>query len=697
MDIEGVVRIWVGAAAVCGMLAIAGCNAGLSSHNSSVSSSGTPIPSVKAPGDWGRWMLAGGTAGVGMFPAKFTWDVNAAPSCANDFVAFNTSLAGAADTTAASQTGSFLLAALPGQTVTITSPNGTSLVLTADALLNTGLDFLVSALPALQATNLRDAINRNGAGVGVTASSAGGVVTVTAAATGGDGNLITLATNMGALQFTWAGSNLTGGVGTANIVAFNQLYASQSGGLPAGLCGSSGPSVYWSYFTGTGTTVTSVVLSGDGAKVAFVENVSGTATLRILKWKAGEGTAPGKPVAPTTTLAPGQNWTTNCPAANSCLSSIAFSGAAAIDTKSSPFYVYTNNADILYVGDNSGRVHKFTGVFSGTPAEAGAPWPITVNATPGTILTSPIYDGGSGNIFVGDSTGRLSFIRETGSTAGTCTPQPCLDATNIHIGGAGGSIDDAPIVDGAAGTVMAINSNDGTNNGSILQASTALVASAGSPWKIGGNAGAGSAIYSGAFDNTYFSTPASGHMYVCGKSPNNGDRPAVYQLGFNGSGVLTSVSANPFGNAPPFSNTLTTASGAACSPVTEFYNPNGGGTGVARDWIFFSVATTATSTNPPLPSTACSTVGCVISVHVTGGPAWPPATATHNVPVPGNATGSTSGFVVDNQADISISAQASSFYFTLGTNSTGAGPGVPSCNTTAGTGCVIKLTQGLLN
>jgi len=28
----------------------------------------------------------------------------------------------------------------------------------------------------------------------------------------------------------------------------------------------------------------------------------------------------------------------------------------------------------LYVGDDSGNVHKFTGTFSGTPAEAGAPW-----------------------------------------------------------------------------------------------------------------------------------------------------------------------------------------------------------------------------------------------------------------------------------------------------------------------------------
>jgi hypothetical protein len=40
---------------------------------------------------------------------------------------------------------------------------------------------------------------------------------------------------------------------------------------------------------------------------------------------------------------------------------------------------------------------------------------------------------------------------------------------------------------------------------------------------------------------------------------------------------------------------------------------------------------------------------------------------------------------------------APSFYFSLGANSTGAGPGVPSCYTTAGVGCAVKLTQSGLN
>src|ERR1700694_1640202 len=103
INIERVARTLLGAAALCGLLVYAGCNAGLSKNNSGAPPGGTPVPSVKAPGDWGMSLLAGGTVGVGMVPAKFTFDANAAPSCANDYVAFNTSLAGGASLTAASQ------------------------------------------------------------------------------------------------------------------------------------------------------------------------------------------------------------------------------------------------------------------------------------------------------------------------------------------------------------------------------------------------------------------------------------------------------------------------------------------------------------------------------------------------------------------------------------------------------------------
>ena len=452
-----------------------------------------------------------------------------------------------------------------------------------------------------------------------------------------------------------------------------------------GLCNQDGPSVYWSYFTGTGTAVTSIVLSGDGTKVAFVENVGTTATLRILKWKAGEGAGAGYPVAVDQNIS-GANWST-CTAGNSCVASIAFSGAAATDTRSSPFYDYKN--DIIYAGDNSGRVHKFSGVFNGTPAEVTVTWPITVNA--GAILTSPIYDSASGNIFVGDSTGRLSYVREVGSGVGACGAgsPPCLGTPNLAVGTAG-AIVDAPVVDGSTGMVFAVNGADTTNFGTVLQASTALTGSV--SFKIGSNlVGTAPIIYSAAFDNTYFNSAIpniAGHMYVCGKDPGFNNRPAVYQLSFAATGVLTGVGAPLTG--------LVSADGAACSPVTEFYNPNGAGVGVARDWIFFSTGNNANTVDPIPFGSACRADirGCVISIDVTGNPAWPPADVTNTVSVPLNNNGATSGIVVDNT---STSAQTSNFYFSLGANSTGAGPGVPSCNTTAGVGCAVKLTQLGLN
>jgi hypothetical protein len=463
-----------------------------------------------------------------------------------------------------------------------------------------------------------------------------------------------------------------------NIVAFNNLYSTQ-GGATGPLCGTTGPSVYWSYFTGTGSALTSVVLSGDGTKVAFVENpATGGAVLRLLKWNAADG---GTLSAPTT-VATGTTWTATPCTTGSCVISITF-GNAAQDTISEPFYDYTH--DILYVGDKDGAVHEFTGVFNGTPAENTTGWPITVNS--GTTLTSPVYDSVSGNIYVGDSTGRLSFIRTTLSTVGTCTPLPCLNATHLAVG-TGGAIVDGPIVDGTNGFVLAVNGTESANDGTILQASTDFTTSVVSE-NIGSNSGTtGVAIYGGAFDNTYFSSSkpsVAGFMYVCGKQSETvttgaTDRAAVYRLGFTGAGVLNSVSTSLEVGDP---------SGETCSPMTEFFN-----TTASTDWIFFSVGYNVNSA--VLPSGSACTSGCVMSINLTTLTAWPPAsgTVTSTAAVPANNAGSsTSGIVVDNY---SSAAQASSLYFALGTNSTGTGPGLPSCNTTAGVGCAVKLTQSAL-
>jgi hypothetical protein len=495
-----------------------------------------------------------------------------------------------------------------------------------------------------------------------------------------------------------------GASGTApNIVAFNRLYSTQ--GSVGGQCNQNGPSVYWSYFTGAttgaGTAVTSIVLSGDGKKVAFVENVGTQAWLRLLKWKAGENTG----VAPTTTVAVATTWNAaGCGSAGttSCLRSIAFNNTA-IDTRSAPFYDYANDA--LYVGDDQGIMHKFSPVFAdaGAPAEVTANWPITVTA--GSILTSPVYDSFSKNIFVGSQTGQLLFIKEVGSAVGACASgsAPCLGSANLALGLAGDVVD-APIVDGTTQMVFAVNGSDFFNKGTILQANTALVQ------EFVGNIGQGTGfngqkLYSGAFDNTYYTSTAGntqGHMYVCGKVPGgNKEIPAIYQLSFTpATGVVSSIST-------PRAGLVTDGIvNIACSPISEIYNPNGGGTGVARDWIFFSVGNNSAAVSPIPAGSNCRTalIGCVISADVTGNPTWNatnPANFANAVAVPANnvligfyAGSSTSGFVVDNTSTL---VQASSMYFSMVPNSTGTGPGLPSCNTTAGVGCAVKLTQSGLN
>jgi hypothetical protein len=504
--------------------------------------------------DWGVSMGASGWSGAEMYPAKFSFDVNAAPDCINDFVVFNTSRAGST-----------------------TKPS---------------------------------------------------------------------------------------------IIAFNQLYSTQ--GVVGGLCNRNGPSVKWSYNTNpgadtTGTTVTSPVLSLDGTKIAYVEtriNTKGGAMLHILKWKAGQGTS-ATPVAPNQIVT---NWST-CAAGNSCIVNITFNGAQP-DTNSAPFYDYS--LDVLYVGDDKGVLHKFTPVLTGVPAEVvDGSWPITVNA--GAILSSPVFDAGSGNIFVGDSTGVLSYVQDVNSTNGGCASGsvPCLGTPSQALGGA---IVDAPLVDSAVGTVFAFDGTD-ASRGSVYQFDTALNAS--STVIVGGNT-AGSKLHAGAFDEAYVnSVDGTGYLYVCGKDAGFNDRPAIHRISIS-AGVMNSASDGEL--------TLVNASGEECSPVSQIYN-----TATSTEWLYFSVGKAANQTAAGCSATAGIT-GCLMALNLTNlGGGWPPANVDNGYPVPDSATNgaSTSGIVVDNVADTSLYPQASSIYFTTVRNSVTAA----KCNGTTGVGCAIKLTQ----
>jgi hypothetical protein len=596
-------------------------------------------------GDWSMYLGNGGTTGDGVFPAKFSFDVttaNCGSSGIPDFVVFNTSLAGSATPSAAFDTGTFTAEPNIGDTVTITN-GAASLILTAGAV-TSGTTFAVSATIATNATNLAAAINSpgNGSSVGASAAAAGTVVTVTATTAGLAGNSITAAMNM--TGFAWSYANFVdGSAGQASIVAFDNLYSG---------CGGTVPSTYWAYNTG-GKVVTSPSLAGDGSQVAFIQtdNTTGKATLVLLKWAASITDAANNP----TTLAAVTN--ANYPTCSTpCMTTITFSGSGTpTDTNSSPFYDFAPGSDTLYAGDNQGHLHKFTGVFRGTPAESGAPWPVTLTANIRT--TGPVFDFSSGKVFVADDGG---FLYAVDASTGAVVKSGEIDNTN--------GIREAPLLDSTNGQIYIFAADD-TSDGmtGVTRFTTSFAAGNSGSQQIDIGVGGTSRIHSGAFDNAFYSGGA-GNLYVCG---NAGGNPTLYQIPVTATGVLSAANTGP---------SLATAT-PSCSPITEVYNPNAaGGT---TDWIFLSVQASGTTT-PPI---SCpSAAGCMMSFDVTSGAVLTSAKTTAATSA---VSGGTSGIVVDNTIGAGILPGASQVYYSTLTTGT--------CATSGGSGgCGVQASQSAL-
>ncbi|MGA2237459.1 MAG: hypothetical protein ABSG23_18520, partial [Terriglobales bacterium] len=153
----------------------------------------------------------------------------------------------------------------------------------------------------------------------------------------------------------------------ANIVGFNQLYVNST---MTGICGTgtaTAPTVYFSYFVGTGKVQTSPSISVTGTKIAYIESVAGASKLHVttIGTTGSNGTSATSPVVPGT-------------GNNAADIAITLNGGVNVSA-SSPFVDYED--DIAYVGDDNGILHKFTPVFNGTPAEViGGGWPVTVDS-----------------------------------------------------------------------------------------------------------------------------------------------------------------------------------------------------------------------------------------------------------------------------------------------------------------------------
>jgi hypothetical protein len=372
--------------------------------------------------------------------------------------------------------------------------------------------------------------------------------------------------------------------GQASIVAYSNLYSG---------CGGIVPSVYWAYDTAEGTIQSSPVFSVDGTQLAFVQaDGSGNGELVLLKWAALSTESIGSPDSLT---AVGHSSYFGCSAP--CMDTFPLRHGVGNDTDTNSSIFYDYSADTAYVGDDSGVLHQFHPVFKGTPAEvtAGA-WPVQVNPTNATPLASPVFDSGTGNVFVTDQGG---FLYSVTPTAGVTTSgQLDFSLTNDF----GPGIVEGPVVNSTAGFVYVFAASDNTPGclggtahfSGVYELSTTFVA-----LDTGGEATVGCSttppatpnpLYVGAFDSTYVNSvapAATGNIYVCG---NTGGLPILYQVdaAFNLLGSSTA--------GPTIANTTT-----PCSSVTDVFNPNAS-PGPA-EWIYASVATAGVTTG-------CGT-GCI--------------------------------------------------------------------------------------
>ena len=391
----------------------------------------------------------------------------------------------------------------------------------------------------------------------------------------------------------------------ANLIGVNNLYKTT--------CTGSVPGTLFYYNIGSGAIDTSPVLSTDGTKVAFIETVTNGSVFHVLTigTTGSNGTAFNSPAVPGS-------------GNNAVNQTIKLNGNVTV-TRSSPFVDYAN--DIAYVGDDTGKLHKFHPAFSGTPAEiTTAPWPFTVAS--GVILTGPVYDSGtSHNIFAGGSDGNLYCVTSAGAHCAT-------SSISVASGTSPGAVLDAPIVDSTRQTVFATASN--ASSSVLMQATTSL----GSPVRatMGAN---GTDLYAGSFDNAYFVSVGTGHMYFCGNLA-GAATPTLYRVSFNSSGVM---SGSNDGNSFQLVISGSTGPTVDCTPLTEVRNGS-------TDYLFLGVFNHGFMSGSP----NCSNQTCIMSFVITSSfPVAAAATTNNNLGSLGM-----SGIIIDN---VSALTGASQVYF----------------------------------
>ena len=474
----------------------------------------------------------------------------------------------------------------------------------------------------------------------------------------------------------------TGGAAPGNfdIIAYNNLYVTTAGGTA--FCSGGAPQAIFEYNASTGSGVLngSPALSLDGTLIAFVENATssnGGAVFHVLKWHSGDT----QKVDTAFPQAFNSATLTSC-TANSAVAPcqyilqytrpgfVVFGKAA---TLSSPFVDYAN--DVAYVTDDAGNVYAIAPVFTATPTnppKVQSGWPINVGSS--VVLTPPVYDSTSQNVFVADTVGTEFFVKTSGSTTGSCSSgsPPCLGSGTFAFTG-GGSIFESPIVDSSTGRVFLFGTQSGGTSGSyMIQTDTALSAGSVQAAQIG--TGTLNQIQSGSPDNNYFTSVGTGKFYACGQ--NTSGEGLLYAFQFNASGVLSTspVSGSPFGLGQS-----ATADAFCSAGLTENFNSS-----TSTDWLFAGISSRCVNT-------MFGGNGCVLSFNVTSG--FPSAVASQIAVGSGTNLTGPSGIIVDNGTDASGSMITTDIYFIF--------PGARSCLDYLGSShtgtCAGSATQSGLN
>jgi hypothetical protein len=541
------------------------------------------------------------------------------------------------------------------------------------------------------------------------------------------------------------------------------------------------PTVMWAYNTG-GPVTGSPVLSLDGSQVAYIQQTSAsskTAQLALLKWSSPGNSASvtltvgGLLTLGTSEMINGYEYsygvgniglinigglTSNYPIATAplaascasaggvyqkavagegtgspatpyvCVMTLKHAGVPSTTvTHSNPFPDYQNGA--MYVGDDQGYLHMFTGLSFGEPGTASGQAgstaaiaeanPLTLSSYP---LGAPAYDNVSGCVFVGDSAGVLYEVNPGfggGTICNGSTPGLTLYGKTVPLASSTtNGILDAPMVDSNSQAVYVFVSSSSTAGGltsgsnAVYQFVPGFTGSNATPTSAQavGTGGSTLEFLDGDFDNVYYSSSdATGHMYVVGNT---------HTLG-NGSLFQIPVTKNKLGT-PKNLGTLNTSSGyyAYASPILEFCNNggaacavSGGQTTAGLDIVYFSVykgyggilgglSQALTNTNCSVGSVVLSPGGCIYGVNVSN-PAAPTLYADYYTSWAGSATNPcwvTGGLVVDNAdtslLDLNALGAGSQMYFVgFNGNSDSLLTNYDPCGTTKTTGNTIDAQQ----